>query len=170
MKSFQAVAVVAVLLGCQRVALSNPPAAPAEGSEAATTQTGSRLPMGEVVVWSKAGATPLQVELATDDASRERGLMFRTEVPQGHGMLFVFSASSNHTFWMKNTLVPLDMIFVGANLEIVGIVENAEPQTLTSRNPGAPSQYVLEVAGGTAFAHGWKKGDRLELHGVPAGR
>ncbi len=166
MKSIDLVAAVAVLVGCQRVALSNSPAAAAT----APVSTASTLPTAEVVIWSQSGPTPLQVEVATDDASRERGLMFRTEVPSGHGMLFVFPVSSNHIFWMKNTLIPLDMIFAGPDLRIVGIVENAEPQTTSPRNPGAASQYVLEVAGGTAFAHGWRKGDRLELHGVPAGR
>jgi uncharacterized membrane protein (UPF0127 family) len=166
MKSFDFVVVGAVLLGCQRVALSNPPAAAPSSPEA----TAPELPLAEVIVWSQSGSTPLQVEVADDDASRERGLMFRTQVPSGHGMLFVFKSSSNHTFWMKNTLVPLDMVFVGSDLRIVGIVENAEPQTTSPRNPGASSQYVLEVAGGTAFAHGWRAGDRLELHNVPAGR
>jgi hypothetical protein len=166
----KSVAFVAVLLGCQRVALSNPPAPAAPPSAEATAPDPSGLPLAEVVVWSRSGPTPLQVEVATDDPSRERGLMFRTQVPSGHGMLFVFPKSSDHTFWMKNTLVPLDMVFVGSDLQIVGIVENAEPKTTSPRDPGAPSQYVLEVAGGTAFAHGWRKGDRLELHGVPLGR
>jgi uncharacterized membrane protein (UPF0127 family) len=160
------VTVLAVLVGCQPVARSSPPApeVPVQAPESPP------LPQAAVVVWSGTTPTPIEVEVATDDESRARGLMFRTQVPSGHGMLFVFSKSSEHTFWMKNTLVPLDMIFVGADLRIVGIVENAEPQTTTPRAPGAPSQFVLEVAGGTAFAHGWKKGDRLELHGVPAGR
>lgn len=166
MKSFDLLAVVAILIGCQRVALSNPPASP--GPEAPASPT--VLPTAEVVVLSQAGPTPLQVEVAADDPSRERGLMFRTQVPSGHGMLFVFARSANHTFWMKNTLVPLDMIFADSDLRIVGIVENAEPQTTSPRNPGAASQYVLEVAGGTAFAHGWRAGDRLELHNVPSGK
>ncbi len=152
----------ALLLSCQKVALSSPPASPPPG------QPQGGLPAGEVVVLSRAGPTPLAVEVAATDRSREIGLMFRRSVPEGHGMLFVFPESSVHTFWMKNTLVPLDMVFVGADLRIAGIVENAEPRTLTGRRVDAPSQYVLEVAGGTAFAHGWRAGDRLELHGVPA--
>lgn len=153
------------LLGCQRVALSSPPPAPADAER---PQSG--LPAAEVVIVSRAGATPLSVEVAADDSSREKGLMFRTSVPDGRGMLFVFSGSEEHTFWMKNTLVPLDMIFIGADQRIVGIVENAAPRTLTPRRVDGPSQYVLEVAGGTAYAHGWRAGDRVELHGVPPAR
>ncbi len=117
-----------------------------------------------------AGATPLAVEGAADDASREKGLMFRTAVPEGRGMLFVFAGSAPRTFWMKNTLVPLDMVFIGPDLRILGVVENAEPRTLTPRRVEGSAQYVLEVAGGTAYARGWQAGDRVELHGVPAAR
>ncbi|HUB08485.1 MAG TPA: DUF192 domain-containing protein [Myxococcales bacterium] len=162
----KAVFFAAVLLGCQRVALSSPP--DDRSGEPSGPQTG--LPVGEVVIVSRAGSTPLTVEVAADDHSREVGLMFRRQVPSGSGMLFAFPASSVHSFWMKNTLVPLDMIFVGADLRIAGIVENAAPLTLISRRVAAPSQYVLEVAGGTAFAHGWQTGDRLELHGIPPAR
>ncbi len=151
------------LWGCQPVALSSPVPAPAAGSP-------SGLPIAELVVRSAAGSTPLRVEVASDSASLRRGLMFRRSVPSGTGMIFVFQEPADQTFWMKNTLVPLDMVFIGADHRIVGIVSNAEPLTTTGRSVHAPSQYVLEVAGGTAFAHGWRPGDVVEFHGLPPAR
>jgi uncharacterized membrane protein (UPF0127 family) len=123
---------------------------------------------GSVTVHGRAGPSRFEVELALNDQSRERGLMFRTEVAPGTGMLFVFPEAGPHAFWMKNTLVPLDMVFLGADRHVVGVIENAEPQTLTSRDPGVPSQYVLEVASGTAFARGFRVGDLVDFEGVPA--
>jgi uncharacterized membrane protein (UPF0127 family) len=94
--------------------------------------------------------------------------MFRTEVPRGTGMLFLFTGVSDHPFWMKNTLVALDMVFIGPDRRVVGIVENAAPRTLSPRSPGVPYQDVLEVAGGTAFSLGWKPGTQVTYQGVPA--
>src|SRR4029077_18364685 len=88
------------------------------------------------------------VELALTPAEQNRGLMFRQALGAGQGMLFVFDQQSVHTFWMKNTLIPLDMLFIDKDRHIVGIVENAEPQTETGRSVGKPSQYVLEIGGG----------------------
>jgi uncharacterized protein len=123
---------------------------------------------GRVFVHGKGGPSAFEVELALTDETRERGLMYRTEVPPGTGMLFVFPEVSSHVFWMKNTLVPLDMVFLGGDRRIVGVIENAEPRTLTARDPGAASQYVLEVAGGTAFARGFRIGDVVEFEGIPS--
>lgn len=129
-----------------------------------------KLPQARLTVESRAGATALDVEVARDDPSRERGLMFRPAMPAGVGMLFIFRTSEPHVFWMKNTLVPLDMLFLDDHGRIVGIIENAEPLTLTPRDPHAPSRYVLEVAGGTAFAHGWRAGDKVDLPALPEAR
>jgi uncharacterized protein len=147
------------IASCQGKNASPPNAPPAKPAPTA--------PHGRVVVHGKTGPSPFEVELALTDETRERGLMFRTEVPLGTGMLFVFPEVGPHVFWMKNTLIPLDMVFLGGDRRIVGIVENAEPRTLTSRDPGAPSQYVLEVAAGTAFARGFRVGDSVEFEGVP---
>ncbi len=94
--------------------------------------------------------------------------MFRKEVPAGTGMLFVFPAESPHVFWMKNTLVPLDMLFISKARTIAAIIENAEPLTLTPRDPHLPAQSVLELAGGTSsFARGIKVGDTVDFENVP---
>jgi uncharacterized membrane protein (UPF0127 family) len=70
------------------------------------------------------------------------------------------------TFWMKNTLIPLDMIFIGSDYAIVGVVENAQPLTLIARSVGEPSQYVLEIGGGLSARLGIRAGQHVELRGV----
>ena len=99
-----------------------------------------------------------RVELALTPAEQERGLMFRQSLGADEGMLFVFDRQFVHTFWMKNTLIPLDMLFIDSDRRIVGIVENAEPQTLSGRSVGLPSQYVLEIGGGLSASSGSARG------------
>lgn len=106
----------------------------------------------------------LDVELALDDAQRAHGLMWRTKLGENEGMLFVFDEDAPRSFWMRNTLIALDMIFVRSDGTIAGIVENAPPRTDTPRGIGAePTRYVLEVRGGWCAQRGVKKGDRVEL-------
>jgi uncharacterized membrane protein (UPF0127 family) len=120
-----------------------------------------------VIVETAAGARhPVRVELARTDAERAKGLMNRERLDADAGMLFLFDESAVHGFWMKNTLIPLDMIFIDDTGRIVGIVERAEPLTLTSRDVGVPSRYVLEVNGGWSAAHGVARGDRVTFQGV----
>ena len=120
-----------------------------------------------VVVETRAGARhAVTVELARTDAQRARGLMFRTELAPDAGMLFLFDETADHAFWMKNTLIPLDMLFIGDDGRIVGIVARAAPGDLTPRSAGGPSRYVLEVNGGWAEAHGVSPGDRVHFEGV----
>jgi uncharacterized membrane protein (UPF0127 family) len=107
-----------------------------------------------------------RVELARTPAEREMGLMFRKQLEPDAGMLFLFERPALQTFWMKNTLIPLDMIFISADREIVGIVANAEPETLTGRGVPIPSQFVLEIGGGLAAERGIRAGQRVEFRGV----
>ena len=81
-------------------------------------------------------------------------------------MIFVFPEESLRSFWMKNTLIPLDMLFVDAKGKVIGIVENAEPRTLASRSVEGDSKFVLEVAGGWCARHGVAAGDTLALEGM----
>ena len=121
-----------------------------------------------VVIETAAGARhPVRVELARTDAERSRGLMYREQLDDDAGMLFLFSESEEHAFWMKNTLLSLDMIFIGEDGRIVGIVQRATPQTLELRTVGLPSRYVLEVNGGWSAARGVKAGDRVKFENVP---
>jgi uncharacterized membrane protein (UPF0127 family) len=108
---------------------------------------------------------PIQVslEVAADDPTRTRGLMYRDRLADGHGMLFVFDDVTDHSFWMKNTVIPLDMIFIGTDRSIVGIHPNATPLSLAPISVGRPSKWVLEVAGGYAGRAGMAAGDRVDL-------
>jgi uncharacterized protein len=121
-----------------------------------------------VVLDSPSGRSlAVNVEVARTPDEQARGLMFRDRLADDAGMLFVFPESSEHAFWMKNTLIPLDMIFIDEAGTVVGIVERAEPQTLAPRTVGAKSRYVLEVNGGWSAANGVGKGDRVRFEGIP---
>lgn len=99
------------------------------------------------------------VELALTPEEQARGLMFRTELAPDAGMLFIFPEPRRASFWMQNTLIPLDMIFVRQNGRIANIIENAEPETLTSRRSMGRVKAVLEIPGGRAAELGIKAGD-----------
>ena len=107
------------------------------------------------------GVHAFDVRLATNDAERERGLMFVKSLPEGQGMLFDFKRDQPVSFWMHNTYIPLDMIFIAGDGRIMHIVENAKPLS----DDLIPSQYpvraVLEVIGGTAEKLGIKAGDHV---------
>jgi hypothetical protein len=121
-----------------------------------------------VVVETSAGARhAVTVELARTDAERARGLMHRASLPDDRGMLFLFDEMEEHPFWMKDTLLPLDMIFIDEEGRIVGIVERAAPRTTTARTVGVPSRFVLEVNGGWTGARGVRTGDRVRFENVP---
>lgn len=112
-------------------------------------------------------AVTFTVELATDDASRERGLMFRKNLPAMAGMLFVYEHPANRQFWMKNTLIPLDMLFFAPDGRVVFIHPSATPGSLEPVGPDGPEASdvcaVLEIAGGEAARLGIGPGDRLVL-------
>ena len=111
---------------------------------------------------SKNGVHAFAVELATNDEERARGLMFRKELPEGRGMLFDFVREQPVAFWMRNTYVPLDMIFIRADGRILRIAENAEPLSERLIPSGGPVRAVLEVVAGTARKLGIAPGDRVE--------
>jgi len=114
-------------------------------------------------VQTKRGPVRVALEVAADDATRTRGLMYRNQLADGHGMLFVFDEESDHSFWMKNTVIPLDMIFIGSDRRVVGVHANATPLSLAPISVGRPSKWVLEVAGGYAARSGIETGDQIEL-------
>jgi uncharacterized membrane protein (UPF0127 family) len=131
-------------------------------SRAPERASGSR-----VVVETAAGARhAVTVEIARTDAERARGLMHRPSLAPDAGMLFLFDEPAVHAFWMKNTLIPLDMIFIGEDGRVSGIVARAVPGDLSPRAAGGPSRYVLEVNGGWAEAHGVAPGDRVRFENV----
>ena len=107
------------------------------------------------------------VEIADTPAKRELGLQYRKELAPERGMIFLFPAESMHSFWMKNTPLPLDMIFINRERKIVGIVEQTAPFSLDPRSVRAPSQFVLEINGGLSKRHGIKAGDSVRFDGIP---
>jgi uncharacterized membrane protein (UPF0127 family) len=109
------------------------------------------------------GETTLRfrVEVADDAAERSRGLMYREELPRFGGMLFVYDAPEPVAFWMKNTLIPLDMLFFDASGRLAAVHENAVPGDLTPIPGGDAIQYVLEINGGAARKLGIAPGAEL---------
>lgn len=128
-------------------------------ASACSHATAQRPADPEVVLLTRAGEQHVKVEIARSEPERERGLMFRQKLEPGRGMIFLFEQPQRLKFWMKNTYISLDMIFIGADKRVVYVEENAEPLTTTSRGTDeADSQFVLEVPGGWARAHGVERG------------
>jgi uncharacterized membrane protein (UPF0127 family) len=169
-----ALAAALLVAGCQQEAQGSTPradkAAPAKPPSTDITAEDyamQPLPRGYVRLKDAFGGVHrVEVEIAATPDSRTRGLMWRKELADGKGMLFLFPAEDVQGFWMRNTLIPLDMLFIGSDLRIVGIVSRAEPKTLNSRSVGLPSQYVLEVPGGWTEKVGVRKGTTVEFEGV----
>ena len=107
------------------------------------------------------GTARFTVEIADDDDERAQGLMFRESLASGQGMLFVYPAAGPASFWMKNTLIPLDMIFVGPDGVIDTVHSNAVPGDLTPIRGGDDILAVLEIKGGLATAIGIAPGDEM---------
>jgi uncharacterized protein len=110
---------------------------------------------------TKNGVQVFSVELATTEQEKETGLMYRKELPDGKGMLFDFSPEQQVSMWMKNTYIPLDMIFIRADGRILRIAENTEPLSTKIIPSGGPAKGVLEVIAGTAKKYGIAPGDRV---------
>lgn len=106
------------------------------------------------------------IEIVSDDAARARGLMFRDSMPADHGMLFVFSDMQPRVFWMKNTWIPLDMLFFDSDYRLVSVQQRVPPcrsDPCAQYASDGPAQYVLELNGGTADRLGVKPGDKLTV-------
>lgn len=112
------------------------------------------------------GSHRFQVEVAQSNEEITRGLMHRDRLGKFQGMLFVFSDEQPRSFWMKNTLIPLDIIFISGRSRIVSIVERAEPLTLTSRESKGPARYVLEINGGLSSELKIKPGMKVKIEGL----
>ncbi len=121
-------------------------------------------PLPKVIINTQSGNQfEFKVELAKTAHEHAVGLMHRQNLPSDQGMLFIFHDEALRSFWMKNTLISLDMLFIAASGQIVGIVHEAEPLTLDSRSVKAKSRYVLEINGGLCQKLGIAKGDFVVL-------
>ena len=112
------------------------------------------------------GEVSVAVEIAATPACRQRGLMFRRELEPMHGMLFVFQEDADRPFWMKNTPLPLDIVFIDASRRVVGIQANTVPYSERRLRAGRPSRYVLEVAAGFCAREGVQVGNSVEFRGI----
>ena len=110
---------------------------------------------------TKTGVHVFAVEIADNDADRAKGLMYRKELPEGRGMLFDFHREQEVSFWMQNTYIPLDMVFIRGDGRILRIAENTEPLSTRLIPSGGPVRAVLEVIGGTTRKLGIAPGDRV---------
>ncbi|PTD17095.1 DUF192 domain-containing protein [Sphingomonas fennica] len=117
-----------------------------------------------LTIATSSGARSFLVEMARTPAEQERGLMFRTELAADRGMLFPYDPPQPASFWMKNTLIPLDMIFIRRDGTIARIAENTIPESLQPVPSGEPVGAVLEIAGGGAAALGIAVGDKVSWH------
>ncbi len=118
---------------------------------------------GELTFTTKNGEyiTTIDIELADTQEKRVRGLMFREHMKENQGMLFVFPREEYQSFWMKNTILPLDMIFVNKKREIVTIHKNTTPYSEQTYPSTEPAIYVIEVNAGFTDKYGIKTGDKI---------
>jgi uncharacterized membrane protein (UPF0127 family) len=124
-------------------------------------------PQPRVIISTKEGRElPIGVEIADTPAKRTLGLQYRQELAEDRGMLFLFPAEKIQSFWMKDTPISLDMIFIGSDRKIVGIVHEAVPFSTASLSVPSPSQFVLEIKGGLSRKKGITVGDAVRFEGI----
>ena len=124
-----------------------------------------KLPFGKVTFTDAPNAPSARVELARDEASRERGLMYRTGMPEDQGMLFSWQDERVRNFWMHNTCIPLDMLYITKDGVIAGILEQVPTLNDAPRGVRCPVAHVLELNAGWARAHGVRPGMKVAIEG-----
>jgi uncharacterized membrane protein (UPF0127 family) len=146
---------------------AKPQVSPRSNALSVPKQSAEVLPKGKVV-FSPEGKPPVEVdvEIAANEPTRRQGLMFRNTLAENDGMLFLFPEEDQLSFWMKNTYLPLDMIFVKADKTVLGVVEGATPQSEESRFVEGKSQYVVEVNATFARRHGITTGTKVRFFGA----
>jgi uncharacterized membrane protein (UPF0127 family) len=123
------------------------------------------LPMGRVTFVEATGTPAADVELARDDASRSRGLMYRTSMPENAGMLFSWNDERVRSFWMRNTCIPLDLLYITKDGFISGIREQVPTLSDASVSVACPVAHVLELNAGWARSRGITPGMRVRIEG-----
>ncbi len=106
------------------------------------------------------------VEIADEEIERNKGLMFREELDKDRGVLFIFENSGTYPFWMKNTPLPLDIIWIDNNYKVVHIANNTTPYSTDIINPAVEAKYVLEINGGLSHYLGFEVGSISEFRGI----
>lgn len=160
----KAAAMLMLVLACTKPAA--PPPARTTEPEPVTTTTTAPVNTSRVVF---PNGFAVNVEIAANQELRAQGLMYRDHLEPASGMLFFFPQDGVYDFWMKNTMIPLDMIWIDANRKVVHIKSNVPPckaDPCPSYDPEVESRYVLEVAGGEAEKNGFKVGDVVRFEGM----
>ncbi len=121
------------------------------------------LPRAWVAFVEAPGQPRVAVEIAASDAARERGLMFRTKMPEDQGMIFDWPDPAQRSFWMRNTCIPLDMLFISADDMVAGILEQVPPLDESPRGVPCPVTHVLELNAGWTRSHGIRPGQRIRI-------
>ena len=148
---------ISKIFGVLLVALCLVQAGPARAQNALAT-----FERGELEIETGDGTRHVfQIELATTPEQKSQGLMFRRSLAPDGGMLFVYPSDRTITMWMRNTLIPLDMVFIAADGRIVKVAQRTVPMSLATISSGGPAKAVLEVNGGTAARLGLEPGDRV---------
>ena len=139
-----------------------PPPAPASACPP-DPEPNTKLGHADVTFPEARGVPKVDVEIVKTEHDIEKGLMYRRSMGEDAGMLFKLDSRREHTFWMHNTCISLDMLFVDEDGTIVGIVEGAAPLTDTVRTVGCPSLYVLEVNAGWTRKRGVRAGQKMTI-------
>ena len=137
------------------------PPQPPQAPPAPPAPPASLRPLESVDIVTRHGVKHFKVEIADNDAAREYGLMFRKSLAPDHGMLFEFDRPDRQAFWMKNTLIPLDVIYIGTDGRILSIAADARPLDQTPLYSKGPAIGVLEIEGGLAAKLGIQPGDEV---------
>lgn len=146
------------------VPLADPPAVDAEPAPECPKAPTAVAPLKRGTLKFLGGnQTSIEIELAFAPEEQQLGLMYRTELPAEAGMLFSWSNESIHTFWMRNTCIPLDMLFITADGTIAGILEQVPVLNDAPRSVPCPSAHVLEVNAGYCRKHGIRPGQRVRI-------
>ncbi len=135
------------------------------GAVARAMGQGPSVAVSEIAIASGEERHFFRVEMAITPEQRARGLMFRRQLAPDAGMLFDFLVPQQAAFWMKNTLIPLDMLFIAADGRIVNITERTVPHSLSMVPSAGPVRAVLELNGGTVARLGIRPGDRV-IHAI----
>jgi uncharacterized membrane protein (UPF0127 family) len=158
---------VLVVAACERDSTTAPPTTPPPSAAPAPVQApATPRAVPTVTFGDGTGAATVRVEVADTKPRVERGLMYRQNLPPEDGMLFLLGIEQDWKFWMRNTLIPLDIIFIKRDLTVAGVSANAEPLTESMRTVGVPSLYVVEVNAGWAAAHHVAAGTPVHVDGV----
>jgi uncharacterized membrane protein (UPF0127 family) len=126
-------------------------------------------PLEPLQIRTDRGLQTFSVEIADSPTEQEFGLMCRKALAPDRGMLFIFPNQEPRYFWMRNTLIPLDIVYIGGDGKVVSITRSARPLDETPLPSGAPAKYVLELAGGRAAQIGLLPGDRVLYRTMPRG-